>query len=541
MNYPVWQLPFPGGILIALVAVTHVFVSHFAIGGGAFLVLTERRAYRENDPSLLAYVRKHSRFFALLTLVFGALTGVGIWFTIGLVSPEATSSLIHTFVWGWAIEWVFFFVEIISAIIYAKSWDKLPAREHLIVGWIYLVAAWLSLVVINGIITFMLTPGTWLQTKRFADGFFNPTYFPSLLLRTAICILLAGAFGLVTVGRQKSAEREPGAPTSPTLACGGGEPGPPTSPMLACWGGRDKIVRWAAQWIVLGALLLPPLAVWYYHSIPEFSRAYLAGRLPVAQHLARGGLAFAALAMLGALVFGVWKPRWMRMPQIVILLVLGFGVIASFEYLRELVRKPWAINDYIYANDVRAEAIERYRETGMLKAAKFLVSEDPDSAAYGQNIFAIQCARCHSIDGERAMRPRVRGWDAGFASDMLAHLEVTRGTMPRFAGNEQDRAALGRYLASLNPALTSAASAPKEYGRQIFEIRCGSCHTIDGPFRPLKNALRGAGAEQIEALLPVLDSMSPNMPHFSAPDSQAHALAGYMAHALAEEPAKEAR
>jgi len=236
VNYPVWQLPFPGGILIALVAVTHVFVSHFAIGGGAFLVLSERRAYRENDPSLLAYVRKHSRFFALLTLVFGALTGVGIWFTIGLVSPEATSSLIHTFVWGWAIEWVFFFVEIISAIIYAKSWDKLPAREHLIVGWIYLVAAWLSLVVINGIITFMLTPGTWLQTKRFADGFFNPTYFPSLLLRMAICILLAGAFGLVTVGRRKSAEREPGPPTSPTLACGGGEPGSPTSPMLACWG-----------------------------------------------------------------------------------------------------------------------------------------------------------------------------------------------------------------------------------------------------------------------------------------------------------------
>ena len=505
MNYPVWQLPFPGGILIALVAVIHVFVSHFAIGGGAFLVLSERRAYRENDPSLLAYVRKHSRFFALLTLVFGTLTGVGIWFTIGLVSPEATSSLIHTFVWGWAIEWVFFFVEIISAIIYAKSWDKLPARDHLIVGWIYLVAAWLSLVVINGIITFMLTPGDWLQTKRFADGFFNPTYFPSLLLRMAICILLAGAFGLVTVGRRKSAE-------------------------------RDKIVRWAAQWMVLGALLLPPLAAWYYHCIPDISKAYLAGRLPVAQHIARGGLAFAALAMLGALVFGVWKPRWMRIPQIAILLVLGFGVIASFEFLRELVRKPWAITGYIYANDVRAESIERYREAGMLKAAKFLVSEDPNSAAYGQNIFAVQCGKCHSIDGQRGMRPRVLGWDAGFASDMLAHLEVSRGTMPRFAGNEQDRAVLGRYLASLNPTLTPATGAA---GQQVFQTRCGSCHTIDGPFRPLKNALRGASADQIEALLPVLDSMSPNMPRFSAPDSQAHALAGYMAHALADEPAKE--
>ena len=283
MNYPVWQLPFPGGILIALVAVTHVFVSHFAIGGGAFLVLSERRAHACGDQSLLAYARRHSRFFALLTLVFGALSGVGIWFTIGLVSPEATSSLIHTFVWGWAIEWVFFFVEITAAIVYAKSWDKLAPREHMIVGWIYFAAAWLSLAVINGIITFMLTPGSWLKTHRFLDGFLNPTYFPSLLLRTAICILLAGAFGLVTLVRERGDDRE-------------------------------RLVRWASQWLLAGALLLPPTAAWYYHSIPGFSQKYLSGMLVSAQHVARGGIALAALTLLLALVCGLWKPRLMRFP-----------------------------------------------------------------------------------------------------------------------------------------------------------------------------------------------------------------------------------
>ncbi len=117
MNYPLWQLPFPGSLLIALVAVVHVFISHFAVGGGAYLVLLERKANHNNDAGLLGYVRKHSVFFALLTLVSGALTGVGIWFTIGLISPEGTSSLIHTFVWGWAIEWVFFFVEITAALV----------------------------------------------------------------------------------------------------------------------------------------------------------------------------------------------------------------------------------------------------------------------------------------------------------------------------------------------------------------------------------------------------------------------------------------
>jgi cytochrome bd-type quinol oxidase subunit 1 len=175
MNYPLWALP-ASGLLIAFVAIVHVFISHFAVGGGLFLVLAERKARREHDTLLLDFVRTHTRFFALLTLVMGALTGVGIWFTIGLVNPAATSSLINTFVWAWAIEWTFFVVEIAAAMVYFYGWDRLDARTHMTVGWIYFWAAWLSLVVINGILTFMLTPGGWLTTRSFWDGILNPTF-----------------------------------------------------------------------------------------------------------------------------------------------------------------------------------------------------------------------------------------------------------------------------------------------------------------------------------------------------------------------------
>ena len=99
--------------------------------------------------------------------MFGAITGVGIWFTIGLVHPQATSSLINTFVWAWAIEWTFFFVEIAAAMVYYYGWDRLSARLHMAIGWIYVAAAWLSLVVINGILTYMLTPGQWTLTRGF--------------------------------------------------------------------------------------------------------------------------------------------------------------------------------------------------------------------------------------------------------------------------------------------------------------------------------------------------------------------------------------
>jgi len=131
LNYPVWQTDFPHSLIIAFVAVLHVFVSHFAIGGGAFLVLTERRAYQTHDDALLGFVKRHSKFFILLTLVFGAVSGVGIWFAIGLVSPEATSSLIHTFLWGWAIESVLFFVEVAAALIYVYHWDRHDRATHL--------------------------------------------------------------------------------------------------------------------------------------------------------------------------------------------------------------------------------------------------------------------------------------------------------------------------------------------------------------------------------------------------------------------------
>ncbi len=125
MNYPVWNVAFGAGLLMAIVAILHVFVSHFAVGGGLFLVLTERRARRRNDAALLGWLKAHTKFFVLVTVVFGAISGVGIWFTIGLVSPTATSNLIHAYVWGWAIEWVFFFVEITAALLYYYGWDKL--------------------------------------------------------------------------------------------------------------------------------------------------------------------------------------------------------------------------------------------------------------------------------------------------------------------------------------------------------------------------------------------------------------------------------
>jgi mono/diheme cytochrome c family protein len=498
LNYPIWQLGYPGGMLIALIAILHVFVSHFAIGGGAYLVVSESRAYKTNDEGMLEYVKRHSQFFALLTLVFGAVTGVGIWFTIGLVSPEGTSSLIHTYVWAWASEWVFFVVEITAAILYAKTWEKLDRRAHLTLGWIYFVSAWMSLFIINGIITYQLTPGKWIQTHGFWDGFFNPTFWPSLFTRTAMSLLLAGVFGYVTLSRRDS-------------------------------GTRDRLVRWSSGWLLAGAIALPAFLAWYFTKVPGFSRGYFSGLIAM-KHGVRGGIAFASILVLIALV-SIWKPRAMKVPLITVAVICALGLMGSGEYMREFVRKPWVINGVIYANDVRAANIPALQQDGAAAHAKF-VAVDSKVDDYGRQLFVLECSACHSIDGYRGMRKRVSGWDADFAKEMLAHMDKMRAPMPQFGGNEEDRIALGKYLAALNPpenhgAVTDANRM--QVGERAFQVHCGSCHTINGNFRPLRGAFQGADTEQVENLLPMLDSMSPNMPHFAAPEDDTHALAIYVA------------
>jgi len=138
MEYPCFEIRgFGGGLLIAVVAIVHVVIAHFAVGGGVFMAVAHTLAIRNNDALLLRYVRDHATFLILFAFVAGAVTGVGIWFTIGLVSPAATSRLIHNFVWGWAAEWCFFLIEIVAGYVYYYGFGRLPQRQHLACVWIW--------------------------------------------------------------------------------------------------------------------------------------------------------------------------------------------------------------------------------------------------------------------------------------------------------------------------------------------------------------------------------------------------------------------
>lgn len=490
MNYPFWDAGIGYGWLMGVIAVLHVFISHFAIGGGLYLVLAEMSARKLNDTFRLEFLQRLSKFFVLASVVMGALTGVGIWFIIGLINPAATEVLIHHFVWGWATEWTFFAIEICAAILYYYGWNRMSARNHVILGWIYFGAAWMSLVVINGIITFMLTPGDWLQTGYVWDGFFNPTYWSSVFLRTGICIMLAGIYALLIASFQK----------------------PDNS--------KASLIRYNAIWSVAGLAIMIPMYLWYFDTIPATIREKAFEMMPtVVARISEGVWLGAALAAV-IIAFGYLMPRRFHPVIGILVMLLGLVWFGEYEWMRESIRKPYVIHGYMYGNAVEVAEADKYQAQGYLPAIKYRTEDD------GADLFRHVCRSCHTVDGYKPLKPKFDGTDEVFIVAIVRGVGVMRGNMPPYWGTTYESELIAAHIYSRTDHRSPAeiyGLAGVELGRKVYEVRCGGCHQIGG-YNDKFETLAGLEDEDYHDLLDMAGDLGDEMPEFTATDDERAAL-----------------
>ncbi|MCP4569746.1 MAG: hypothetical protein GY841_19370 [FCB group bacterium] len=489
MNYPVWEPFAANSLIIAFVAIIHVFVSHFAIGGGLYLVLAEIRARRKNDQEHLNYVRRHSKFFMLLTVVFGAATGVGIWITIGLIHPVGTKWLINNFVWGWATEWVAFFVEIAAIIIYYYGWQRLSPKVHLAVGWIYFIAAWASLFVINGIIGFMLTPGEWLLSGNFWDGFFNPTFWPSLFFRTFICLMLAGLYATLTVAKEKNIDL------------------------------KTRIMRFNGLFIIVPMILLVPSGLWYYNALPaSVTAAFVAGSTPmIATQIM---IVAAAVLLLLSFLSNIIFPRHSGYISAGILLLLGLIAMGGFEWTREAIRKPFVIYDFLYSNN------QLVTPTDYEKATLPRVT----TGNRGRDLYLTNCRSCHTLSGYKSLSDRLAGLEEEHIANIIPRLQHYFGPMPPFGGDADDAKALASYLITIadpDPLTGDNSQSDENKAKIVFGRRCGGCHTLNGA-RPLGESFADMDGEEIAEIIGAIEDLADEMPPFTGSNEELRLLTEYL-------------
>jgi len=421
INYPVWDLGFlGGGTLIAFIAVIHVYVAHFAVGGGLFLVLTEIKGYRENSADILEYTRRHTKFFLLVSMVFGAITGVGIWFTISLLNPAATSILVHNFVFGWATEWVFFLGEIVALFVYFYTFGKMNKKDHLRIGWLYFAFGWLSLFVINGIISFMLTPGRWLSSGNFWDGFFNPSFWPSLFFRTFMAFMLAGLFGFVTTSAIKEKAL------------------------------RDSLEKYCAKWLLVPFLFLLASAWWYISSLPEPQKLMILKLSPEIPPLVKTFLLLSPLIFIAGVFMSIRMPGYFKKGVTFSLLVMGLLYMGSFEWIREAGRRPYIIYGDMYSNSVSAKNVDFMITNGILKTSRWVVSKKIDETnriQAGSEIFRLMCISCHSVGGfVNDITAATKKYSQYGMESMLSGMGKINEFMPPFPGTNAEKGALAAYI-----------------------------------------------------------------------------------------------
>lgn len=501
MNYPVWFVPtFGGGLLIALVAIIHVFVSHFAVGGGLYLVMAERKAIKEKSQALMDFVKKHTKFFLLLTMVFGGLTGVAIWFVISLIHPAATSLLIHTFVFGWAAEWVFFLVEIVALFVYFYTFGKMDDRTHQTIGWIYFGAAWMSLFLINGIIDFMLTPGSWISNNDFWSGFFNPTFWPSLFFRSFMSFMLAGCYGFLT------------------------------ATFLEDEATRHRMVRYSGTWALVSLILSVPAGWWYLSVLPSPAAKLVSGTSPtIKRAVMAGGFSLAVLAgVLIALI--LLNPKARIRCLIVAVMLSAMGYMGAFEWTREAARRPYVINEVMYSNGILKKDVERINQEGFLKNAKWVQNKEvteTNQLEAGRELFLHQCFACHSLGGfNNDIVSRTKNMSFGAMRKYLATIHEKRYFMPPFVGTDTELKALAVYLtAGLHKKpLADDAGATGDRGKVLYEENCAACHSADS----IKPKMKGWDLAKVRASLDKLPALNPAMPDYTAPPADKDAMAGYL-------------
>jgi len=502
MNYPVWFLPgIGGGFLIALIAVTHVFVSHFAVGGGLYLVLTERKGLRENSTGILDFVRRHTKFFMLLTMVFGGISGVGIWFIIALVQPAATSLLIHTFVYGWAAEWVWFLVEITALLVYYYTFSRMDSRTHQVVGWIYFIAAWLSLFLINGIIDFMLTPGAWIENGSFWSGFFNPSFWPSLWFRSFFSFMLAGLYGFLTSGFLADAEL------------------------------RTRMTRYSGRWALVSFLLALPGAYWYLAILPTSARQLVDGSSPTIQVIGNYALPAALVTFVLILLLAIVRPSCNNRVLGIVVLIPAFILMGSFEWTREAARRPYVINQVMYSYGLTPAQADVAATQGLLAGARW--SEIKEATAdnlipAGREIFRLHCYACHTLGGiNNDITPLTAGMDFPAMTGYIRNVLHQRPYMPSFPGNDMESAALAAYIVGDlhgKPVDLAMLAPPAGAGEKIYGENCVGCHDLD----LARNWAQQHTLDEVVAGLKSLSNLNPAMSDFTGSDEEIRQLASYL-------------
>ncbi|MEW6765034.1 MAG: cytochrome c [Pseudomonadota bacterium] len=437
--YPTWYEPGIGsGWVVGLIATIHVLFSHTSVGAALFFMALATIAYRQNRPELLDFIKKYGLFLLVFSYILGSITGPGIWYSTTVASPRGISSLIHSFVWKWATEWVFFVIEVVGVYLVTYLVGKVDQKTHLKLTIILGLASYTTMMIILGILSFMMWPGKeeWFTEGGYLLGFYGDNTFAQLAMRTAFMFAITAVVGsIVTSGFKDQAF-------------------------------RAQMNRWLAVMGIVSTIIGAALFGWYLETLPEYAHLIMENRL---QAWFEPSIYAILAGILAYFVFMLITPRMITtaVASLATVAILVFG-LWPVETARESIRKPFVSGQYVYSNQVIARDVPGMgiksempilEEHGWLKTHAFIPDElrtvTPQNAArVGEALAITMCSNCHSLSetGIRPMKNYLGGvTDIPAIKTYLLAALATGNTMymPKIPMKDEEAEALAVYLATL--------------------------------------------------------------------------------------------
>jgi hypothetical protein len=277
-------------------------------------------------------------------------------------------------------------------------------------------------------------------------GFFNASFWPSLLYRTCVAMALAALSACVVINTMEL-DRER----------------------------RAALIRRASRFATPIAAM-PLLAGWYFAVLPADSRSWLlGGSAPMMMFV---GIAAGASFLIGgyAIVAVLVKRVNISGATATLLLALAFGATGAGEFVREGARKPYTVRGVLYSTSITPEEVAGLRATGVTADDPYPLRDDAryanDQLRRGARVERALCDACHTVHGGNALVELTRTWTDDQVRLNLAKLQHTKAFMPPFAGNADDVEALVQYLrweTKGAPATWPTSTTPPEIGMWLDE------------------------------------------------------------------------
>ncbi len=434
-------LDFAGNrILMAVIASLHVIINHpFAVGAYPLVTLMEWWGHKTGQPDWDRLAYKITFVLFIITTTVGALTGVGIWLSAALIAPFGIGSLLRIFFWAWFTEWLIFVAEVVLIMVYFLTWKRwaegFMKKVHIGVGVTLSVFSWLTMVIIVAILGFMMGSGTWPDQRTLFSALANPLYLPQLAFRTTFALITAGLLAWFTLFFFTDTGSE----------------------------FRRRAVRFVSGWILVWSVPFAAASLWYWNVVPVIMQA----NVNVALLTMRFALWYETLAQLmaAAVIFialtaliGILRPKVIPGLFLIIPFVLGIWLLGHFERVREFIRKPYVVADYMYSNGVRVSELPVLQRDGILPYSTYVhhrtVTSD-NLVEAGRDVFIITCSRCHTTAGINGVVKKFTDLygqeplDSNTLRLFMKTMHNSRTFMPPFPGNDKELEALAAYIKKL--------------------------------------------------------------------------------------------